>query len=153
VWINLSNCVNCVARERIWHKIFLEGSRNSKSDFVAITLSTCLLLSMLLSSYHRANHFEGILQKVLQGEVKFNSITSRGGGSQNVLKPTWLLNQLSWEKQGWAVQGFLYTYANVKDMMTFHSSLLLSSSIWNPSSKKVTTQLCLQLATDFFLRR
>ncbi len=55
------------------------------------------------------------------------------------------------EKQGWEVKGVLYSCANVKDMMTFHSSLLLSSSVWK-SSKMVTPLLCLQLATDFFLR-
>jgi hypothetical protein len=35
-------------RERIWHKNFPEGSRNSESDFATFTLSTCLLLSLII---------------------------------------------------------------------------------------------------------
>ncbi len=93
----------------------------------------------------------GFCKKFCKVNLKSNKLHPERG-SQNVLKPTWLFNELSWEKQGWAVQGLLYTYANVKDMTTFHSSSCFPHPFENPSSKKVAPLLCLQLATDFFLR-
>jgi len=46
-----------------------QGSRNSESDFVAFTLSSCLLLCVMIVELPWGQPFEGIMQKVFQGEV------------------------------------------------------------------------------------
>jgi hypothetical protein len=68
-----------------------------------------------ISSFHTVNLFtafcencqvtmgptilRGFCKKFCKVNLKSNKLHPEGG-SQNVLKPTWLFNQLSWEKQG-----------------------------------------------------
>jgi hypothetical protein len=49
--------------------ISLQGSRNSESDFVAFTLSSCLLLCVIIVKLPWGQPFERIMQKPFQGEV------------------------------------------------------------------------------------